>query len=88
MFAWLGTFKQSCRKIYEEQKLFNDLELEMCTTCSKVAHKSDLGAVLDLVILAKCWSRSSFLLLLFGALSFENQDESVQALLTKIVVLT
>ena len=47
MFAWLGTFKQSCRKIYEEQKLFNDLELEMCTTCSKVAHKSDLGAVLD-----------------------------------------
>ena len=48
-----------------------------------MAHKSDLGAVLDLVILAKCWSRSSFLLLLFGALSFENQAESVQALLNQ-----
>ena len=88
MFVWLYTLKQSCSKIYEEQKLFNDLELEICTTCSKVAQKSDLGAVLDLVILAKCWSHSSFLLLLFGALSFENQAESVQALLTKVVVLT
>ena len=52
MFAWLCTLKQSCSKFYEEQKLFNDLELEMCTTCSKVAHKFDLGVVLDLVILA------------------------------------
>jgi len=65
MFAWLCTLKKSCSKLYEEQKLFNDLEIEMCTTCSKVSHKSNLGGVLDLVILAKCWSCSSFLLLLF-----------------------
>ena len=88
MFAWLCTLKQSCSKFYEEQKLFNDLELQLRTTCSIVTHKSDVGGVLDLVILAKCWSRSSFLLLIFGALSFENQAELVQAILSKVVVLT
>jgi hypothetical protein len=44
MFACLCTLKKSCSKFYKEQKLFNDLELEMCTTCSKVAHMVKLGA--------------------------------------------
>jgi hypothetical protein len=33
-----------------EQKLFNDHLMKMIRTCSKMAHKSVRGAVLDLAI--------------------------------------
>jgi hypothetical protein len=40
MFACLCTLKKSCSKFYKEQKLFNDLKLEMSKTCPYMAHKS------------------------------------------------
>jgi hypothetical protein len=44
----LCTLKQSFRKFYKEQKLVNDLELEMSKTCSKRAHKSYFNVVFEL----------------------------------------
>jgi hypothetical protein len=63
MFAWLCTLKQSCSKFYKEQKLFNDLEPEMCTTCSKMAHKLDFSAILVLRKYSKWLSVSMYLCL-------------------------
>ena len=42
MFACLSNLKQSCSKFYKEQTLFRSKVMKMCTTCSKMAHKSDL----------------------------------------------
>ena len=43
MFACLSNLKQSCSKLYKEQKLFCDQVMKMCTTCSKWSHKSEIG---------------------------------------------
>ena len=48
MFACQNFLKQSCRKFYKEQKLFYGHLMKMITTCSKRAHKVELGAVLTL----------------------------------------
>ena len=42
MFACLSNLKQSCRELYVEQKLFYGHLMKMCTTCSKMVHKSVL----------------------------------------------
>ena len=45
MFACQNFIQQSCRKVYKEQKLFNGYPMKINTTCSKRAHKANLGAV-------------------------------------------
>jgi hypothetical protein len=44
VYEWLYTLKQSCSKLYEEQKLFNDHLMKMTRIPSNRAHKSGLGA--------------------------------------------
>ena len=44
MFACLSNLKQSCSKFYKEQTLFRSQVMKMYTTCSKMAHKSELKA--------------------------------------------
>ena len=44
MFACMSNLKQSCSKLYKEQKLFYDQLMKMCEIVSNMAHKSDMGA--------------------------------------------
>jgi hypothetical protein len=46
-FACQWHLNKSCSKFDKEQKLFSDLEQEMCRTCSKRAHKAELGAIFN-----------------------------------------
>ena len=48
MFACQNFLKQICNTFYKEQKLFHGHLMKMNTTCSKSAHKADLGAALTL----------------------------------------
>jgi len=48
LFACLCTLKQSYSKFHKEQKLFNDLELEMSRTCPKLFPKAVFKTVLAL----------------------------------------
>ena len=48
MFTYLCTLKKSCSKFHKEQKLFNDLELEMSRTFPKLVPKAVFNAVLAL----------------------------------------
>ena len=46
--AWRCTLSQSCSKFYKLQKLFWGHHMKRCGTCSKVAHKAEITAVLTL----------------------------------------
>ena len=60
MFACLSNLKQSCRELYVEQKFFYGHLMKMCTTCSKMAHKSGLKAVSTIENFSKCYTRFQF----------------------------
>ena len=67
MFACLRNLKQSCIKLYKEQKLFYDQLLKMCRTCSKRAHKSVLRYIWRLWKISKSQIKFQFHWLYFGA---------------------
>ena len=88
MFACLSNLKQSCSKLYKEQKLFYDQLMKICRTVSNMAHKSDLGLNSTLRIFLSLDVDFQFLVPLFGALYLPNQAEPTRAPIDKVVVLT
>jgi len=68
MFACLSNLKQSCSKFDKEQILFRSQVMKMCTTCSKMAHKSGLKAVSTIENFSKCYTGFQFHELDFGLL--------------------
>jgi len=77
MFARQNFLKQSCSKFHKEQKLFDGHLMEMTTSCSKVAHKADLGLFPTLRIFSKSWIASVCSRVVWTASSLESRPNQV-----------